>query len=295
MRDIFNVDIYKTQIWKQMRVDSEFAKLSPTCFDPNLSFKNIEINEYGVNYKLNLGSHYDVGLYTDMSSVRGRMEKEFKEAKSILNLYSYSGAFSLYGLKQGASDVVSVDLSENYLKWLDENIALNSDIDPSHHISMCTPVKDALAELSQKKKTFDLIICDPPSSSSDGEKRTNALKDYEQILPQIDTLLNKDGKAVVFLNTHQIGRKKFQFKLHDIIKNKALKLKTSTFYGLSEDCPSMPKFPEGSYLKGFLLERCENPLDEIRKVQNSPANRTPHNKKKPFKKNFRKKPVNGNR
>lgn len=299
MRDIFHIDIYRTDIWKQMRVDGDGHKEAPSCYDPNLSFKNIEINEFGVNYKLNLGSHYDIGLYTDMSSARGKMEPLFKEAKSVLNLFSYSGAFSLYALKHDAQEVISVDLSEKYLEWLDTNISLNDDLDKGKHTSMCMSVKDALNELKTKEKKFDLIICDPPSSSSDGNKRTNALKDYEKVLPQIDSLLSENGKAIIFLNTHKVNRKKFQFRIHDIIKASELKLKTSTFYGLNEDCPSMPKFPEGSYLKGFLLERCENPLEEIQKVNKGSNNK---NGKRPFKKNYKKnyrkkspKQVNGNR
>jgi 23S rRNA (cytosine1962-C5)-methyltransferase len=298
MRDVFDLDIYRTDIWKQMRVDGDMSKEAPTCLDPNISFKNLEVTEYGVKYKLNLGSHYDIGLYTDMSSTRGRMEPLFKEAKSVLNLYSYSGAFSLFGMKHGATEVISVDLSEKYLEWLDKNISLNNDIKPENHKSMKMSVKDALSSLNKDKKSFDLIICDPPSSSSDGNKRTNALKDYENTLPQIDTLLSKTGKAVIFLNTHKVNRKKFQTKIHDIIKHSKLMLKTTTFYGLNEDCPSMPKFPEGSYLKGFLLERCDNPLEEIEKVQRSaPRSSNPNKRrgKRPFNKSYKKKPVNGNR
>jgi hypothetical protein len=93
-----------------------------------------------------------------------------------------------------------------------------------------------------------------------------------------------------------VNRKKFQFKIHDIIKASGLKLKTTLFYGLNEDCPSMPKFPEGSYLKGFLLERCENPLEEIQKVQReAPRNSNNRKGKRPFNKKYSKKPVNGNR
>ncbi len=295
MRDVFDIDIYKSQIWKQMRVDSDAHKAGAVCFDPNLSFKNLEVEEYGVKYKLNLGSQYDIGLYTDMSSVREKMAPLFEKAGSVLNLYSYTGAFSLYALKNAATEVTSVDLSEKYIEWLEENLALNEQFDTKGHTSMTMPVKDALKELNASGKKYDLIICDPPSSSSDGNKRTNALSDYEKIIPQINSLLSENGKAVVFLNTHKVNRKKFQFKIHDIIKAKGLKLKTSTYYGLNDDCPSMPKFPEGSYLKGFLLEKCEKPLEEIERAQKSSGgNKKRPFKKKPFRKNF-KKPVNGNR
>jgi 23S rRNA (cytosine1962-C5)-methyltransferase len=297
MKDVFSMDVYKSQIWKQMRVDTDAHKAGAVCLDPNISFKNLEVTEYGVNYKLNLGSNYDVGLYTDMSSVREKMKPLFEKAKSVLNLYSYTGAFSLFALKNGAENVTSVDLSEKYLEWLDENLKLNADFNPESHTSMAMSAKDAMNELYESGKKFDLIICDPPSSSSDGNKRTNALSDYGSTLSQINSLLSEYGKAVVFLNTHKVNRKKFQFKLHDIIKSKGLKLKASTYYGLNDDCPAMPRFPEGSYLKGFLIEKCEKPLEEIERSQKASggANNKKPSGKKPYRKNFNKKPVNGNR
>ena len=65
------------------------------------------------------------GLYTDMSSIRRIIERNISESDSCLNLYSYTGAFSLMALKQGAKEVHSVDLSESYLRILEKNIGLN--------------------------------------------------------------------------------------------------------------------------------------------------------------------------
>ena len=281
MSDVFNIDMVKIQVWMQKRVDGSLVKEPPKSMDPNTTFKNVTVTEFGAKYKVNLGQHYDIGLYTDMSSVRDVLKPQFETAKSVLNLYSYTGAFSLFAMVNGAEDVVSVDLSRKYLDWLEENIELNEELDAETHTSMAVSALDGLNELNDQEKKFDLIICDPPSSSSDGSKRTNALKEYEKLLPAMYNSLSEDGKIVVFLNTHKINKKKFQMKLHDIIKFHKLPLRTGKFLGLNQDCPSMPRFPEGSYLKGFVIE-----IDKSRTSKQddeSGEDKAPTKKKSPAK------------
>jgi 23S rRNA (cytosine1962-C5)-methyltransferase len=294
MSDVFDLDIFRTQMWKQMRVDGDVIKAPPTCLDPNMSFRNLEITEFGVKYKVNIGKNYDTGIYTDMSSVRVALNKEFTAAKSVLNLYSYTGAFSLFGMQKGADEVVSVDLSEKYLEWLDENIELNEQLDSSKHTSMCMSSSEALKRLEKDEKKFDLIICDPPSSSNDGNRRSNALKDYEKILPSMHKVLSENGKMIVFLNTHKVNRKKFQIKIQEIINFHKLPLKTSTFYGLGEDCPAMPKFPEGSYLKGIKIEVDNDAHKKKEPGDKSPSEVASNSAKKNFNKKTYRKPYEAN-
>jgi hypothetical protein len=96
------------------------------------------------------------------------------------------------------------------------------------------------------------------------------------------------------LNTHKVNRKKFQIKIQEIINYHKLPLKTSTFYGLGEDCPPMPKFPEGSYLKGIKIE-IDN--DAHKKKENGDKDSdevTPKPAKKNFNKNTYKKTYEAN-
>lgn len=248
-----NLDLTKANVWLQKRADGEATKQKARSLDPNCSFRSVEVEEFGVKYKVELGKHYDCGLYTDMASVRSSLKNEFAHAKSALNLYSYTGAFSLFALKQNAQSVVSVDLSETYLGLLENNISLNEDLNKEHHKSMCMSTKEALDQLIADKRSFDLIISDPPSSSSDGNKRSNALQSYEKELPKMAKLLSQKGRICVFLNTRRIGRSKFESKISEIIEKEKLPLKVEKRLGLSGDCPNLKGFPEGSYLKGLVL------------------------------------------
>lgn len=256
INEIYKLDIDSEvdyeNIWIQER---SLVKDPAKCSDANVRFRNFEVEEFGVKYLVTLGKYYDHGIYTDMSSIRGRLAEELAGCKNLLNLYSYTGAFSLYALKHGLEHVHSVDLSAAYLEWLEKNLAINPDIDPTKHTSLECSTKDALTNFINDKKCFDFIICDPPSSSSDGNKVTNALAEYKDLLELINEALSPTGKALVFINTHKVSMKKFEDKIRQHIQGKKLPLKIKNKYYLSQDCPFKKGFPEGNYLKGLLLEK----------------------------------------
>ncbi len=248
-------EIKDENIWIQLRGETkELQKLPRNNVDQGRR-DEFHLSEFGIQYLIRLGSSYDHGLYTDMSSIRHTLTKIVKPGSSLLNLYSYTGAFSLWAMKLGATDVVSVDLSPKYIEWLQQNLGLNPDLDPTQHTTMTASVDDALSELKKNDKTFDIIICDPPSSSSDGSKRTSAIKAYRDLLQKMDPLLNSQGKLVIFLNTHQVTQEKFDRVLKDYLTELKLNYKLSTRLHLGQDCPTLKGFPEGSYLKGIILEK----------------------------------------
>jgi 23S rRNA (cytosine1962-C5)-methyltransferase len=192
-----------------------------------------------------------------MSAIRKSMRPYLENKKSLLNLFSYTGAFSIYCLGMDFEQVSSVDLSSKYLSWLDENIALNPRLKKENHESLCMPCERALEKFIGEKRKFEVIVCDPPSASSDGHKITNALKSYETLLPQmLEVLDEENGSLFVFLNTHTISWNKFEEKLKNIIETSSFKNKViiGKRFKLAEDCLPLKGFHEGDYLKGFLIE-----------------------------------------
>ncbi len=206
----------------------------------------ITFNEFGSKYLIK-PEDPDLGFYTDMSSIRKQLKSILKSKNVIANLFSYTGAFSLYTLSQGVKEVHSVDLSNEYLKHLEENLSLNS-----YQGSHFSHKAEVIQWLKETNLNFDLIICDPPSASTDGKRKRNNLKVYEDLLP----LLNKKShEFIIFLNTHSIGRQKFKEKIEDIIRSQNLPLKIQKEFSLNADCPRLKGFPEGDYLKGFYLKK----------------------------------------
>lgn len=248
-------EIKDENVWFQLRGETkELQKLPQNSVDQNRR-DEFHIAEFGIQYLIRLGSSYDHGLYTDMSSIRHTLAKLIQPGSAVLNLYSYTGAFSLWAMKLGATQVTSVDLSPKYIEWLQQNLALNPDLNHTQHEAIVSSVDDALSNLKKEEKKFDIIICDPPSSSSDGEKRTSASKAYKELLQKMDPLLNPKGKLVVFLNTHQVTQEKFDRLMKDYLAELKLNYKMSTRLHLGQDCPTLKGFPEGSYLKGLVLEK----------------------------------------
>lgn len=248
-------EIQDENIWFQLRGETrELQKLPINSTDPDRR-DEFHLQEFGLQYLIRLGSSYDHGLYTDMSSIRHNLKRFVTNDSSVLNLYSYTGAFSLWAMKLGAKQVTSVDLSPKYIEWLQQNLGLNPDLNPAQHEALTMSVDEALEKLRSEEKVFDFIICDPPSSSSDGEKRTSAIKAYRDLIQKMDRVLNPHGKMVVFLNTHQVTSQKFEKTIQDNLRDLKLNYKLNQRLSLGQDCPLLKGFPEGSYLKGLVLEK----------------------------------------
>lgn len=222
-----------------------------------VALSEFTLTEFGLNYQIKINQHYDFGIYSDMSAIRKNMHPYLEGKKSLLNLFSYTGAFSVYSMSLGFCEVVSVDLSAKYLTWLDENIALNPELNANQHTSLCMPCEKAMEKLISERRKFEAIICDPPSASSDGQKISSALRSYDTLLPQMLELLDEEkGQIFAFLNTHTISWTKFEEKLKSIIDVSRFKNKINIGkrFKLNEDCIPLKGFHEGDYLKGFLIE-----------------------------------------
>lgn len=248
-------EISDDHIWFQLRGETkELQKLPQNAVEQNRK-DEFHLNEFGMQYLIRLGSSYDTGLYTDMSSVRDVLKNEINAESKVLNLYSYTGAFSLWALKLGAEQVTSVDLSPKYIEWLQQNLGLNPEIDANKHEAIVKACDEALDELASVEKKYNFVICDPPSSSSDGQKRTSAIKAYKDLIAKMDKVLEHKGKMVIFLNTHQVSAPKFEKQIGDYLKELGLNYKIGKKLGLSQDCPTLKGFPEGNYLKGMILQK----------------------------------------
>lgn len=235
-------------------------KIDPLGFEIEeiKNYPEFILNEFDIKYAIRVDDeHKDVGIFTDMAAIRKEIFQKLQKTKNVLNLYSYTGAFSLCALKNGASKVVSVDLSKNYLNWLSYNISLNKDLRPEKHSSLHMSVEHAIKLLLKKDETFDLIICDPPSISAFGKSVTQAFKHYELMLPDLIKLASNEANIVIFLNTHGISSKKFFDKIHELlIKNSHTFINAEILYTISldEDCLCPESFPEGNYLKGVSIQ-----------------------------------------
>jgi 23S rRNA (cytosine1962-C5)-methyltransferase len=236
--------------WTQKRIPGEDKKHPIPYFENQES--EVIVCEGDIKFKVKFNLNHDIGLYTDMSAIRDMLYNEFKSASTSLNLFSYTGAFSLMGLKHG-HEVTSVDLSSKYMSWLEENIRINS-FDEKKHNSMVMAGDKALKKFNEDKTRFDLIICDPPSFFTDKKKRKSSKDFYKENLNTLLNCLNKNGRAIIFLNTHQVNQKQFSNLVKDILKRiPDVRIEKQLF--MSQDCKPLANFSEGNYLKCFILNK----------------------------------------
>jgi 23S rRNA (cytosine1962-C5)-methyltransferase len=115
----------------------------------------MEVREQGLKFKINLTDYLDTGLFLDHRMTRA-MVRAGSADKKVLNLFCYTGSFSVYAAAGGATEVVSVDLSKTYLKWATENMDLNGFYDPARHRYIHEDVKQWLETLPAAY--FDLVM-----------------------------------------------------------------------------------------------------------------------------------------
>jgi 23S rRNA (cytosine1962-C5)-methyltransferase len=156
-------------------------------------------HEAGLKFLVNLDDYLDTGLFLDHRLTR-QMLKEKSEGKKVLNLFCYTGSFSVYARAGGAEEVVSVDLSNTYLNRAKENMELNQLYDPvkTHFVKA-----DVLQFLpKQQDGYFDLAVLDPPtfSNSKMMKEILDIQSDYVDLIHQCLRTIKKGG--LLFFSTN---------------------------------------------------------------------------------------------
>lgn len=159
----------------------------------------IIVREQGLQFKINLTDYLDTGLFLDHRITRSLVRSE-SAGKRVLNLFCYTGSFSVYAAAGEALEVVSVDLSKTYLKWATENMELNGFFNPTRHQYLHDDVKQYLGTLG--REYFDLVIMDPPTFSN--SKRMEDFLDIQRDHPDLinQTLLAIKSGGILYFSTN---------------------------------------------------------------------------------------------
>jgi 23S rRNA G2069 N7-methylase RlmK/C1962 C5-methylase RlmI len=140
------------------------------------------VRENGLKFIINPSDYLDVGLFLDHRITRQMVQAE-ASGKKVLNLFAYTGSFSVHAAAGGASSTLTVDMSNTYLQWADRNLALNGFTGDEHQLLQA----DVLQWLKQPTDhNFDLIVIDPPtfSNSKRMEGTLDTQRDHVWILNQ---------------------------------------------------------------------------------------------------------------
>ena len=163
------------------------------------------VREGDLKFQVNLDSYLDTGLFLDHRPTRARVRSE-AAGKRFLNLFAYTGSFTVYAAAGGARESITVDLSNTYLEWARRNLDLNG-FDSEAHTRVRADVLNWLMTAVEQGERFDLIVMDPPSFSN-SKKMDGVLdvqRDHEWMVDQCMKLLNRRG--ALYFSTNLRGFK----------------------------------------------------------------------------------------
>ena len=157
------------------------------------------VEESGLKFIVNLSDYLDTGLFLDHRITRQMVKSESKN-KNVLNLFAYTGSFSVYAAAGGASEVVTVDLSNTYLNWAERNMRLNAYNDAAKFHYERADVKKYLREIGADH--FDIVVMDPPTFSN--SKKMEGFLDIQQDHVELINLCLRAMKkeAILFFSTN---------------------------------------------------------------------------------------------
>ena len=162
--------------------------------------KKIVVHEGGLKFLVNFSDYVDTGLFLDHRVAR-KMVMDEAAGKRMLNLFAYTGAFSVYAAAGGAKSTTTVDLSRTYLDWAGENFQVN-DLGGQQHQFIASDTIEFLETAAGQRKQYDLVICDPPTYSN--SKRTDSDWDvqtgYVSIFEHLKRIVSPQG--VVYFSTN---------------------------------------------------------------------------------------------
>jgi len=207
------------------------------------------VTETGHTFSVDWERGQKTGFFLDQRS--NRMFAQFyAENKKVLNAFCYSGAFSVYALKGGATLVHSVDSSKQAIVWTKENLALNG-IDSARHESSVADVKRFLV---QSTATYDMIILDPPAFAKHHNITHNALQAYIHINSEAMKKVNPGGILMTYSCSQAISREVFRSAIQAAALETGRKIRILHHLSQGPDHPVSIYHPEGEYLKGLILQ-----------------------------------------
>jgi len=214
----------------------------------------IQILENGLKFSVDVKNGHKTGFYLDQRDNRKHVS-EFSRGKNVLNCFSYTGGFSVYALSSGAKNLTQIEASESALDLSTKNIELNNP-DDSKIENISGDVFEVLRKFRDERRTFDLIILDPPKFAESESQIQKASRGYKDINLLAIKLLNPGGILFTFSCSGHISQELFQKIVADAALDSGREVKIIKQLTQAADHPVALNFPEGLYLKGLIC--CAN-------------------------------------
>lgn len=210
--------------------------------------KNMVVLEYRNKFKINWEEGQKTGFFIDQRENR-KLVQEYSKARAVLNVFGYTGGFSVYAMKGGASLVHSVDSSAKAIDLTNENIALNFEQTNRHEAFAV----DAFEFLEKADQKYDLIILDPPAFAKHHNVLHNALQGYKRLNAKAIEKIKPGGILFTFSCSQVVSRENFRKSVFAAAANTGRNVRILHQLAQPSDHPVNIYHPEGEYLKGLVV------------------------------------------
>ena len=205
--------------------------------------------ENGHKFLVNWTEGQKTGFFLDQRDNR-KLVGEMSKGRNVLNLFCYTGGFSIYALAAGAEHVDSVDSSKKAMMMVDRNVLLNG-FDPSRHTSLCCDAIDYLKQCQEGK--YDLMIVDPPAFAKHRGALRNALRAYQRLNAAAISKVAPGGLVFTYSCSQVVDKEAFALAVFSAAAQCGRSVRILD--RLNQPCDHSVNIyhPEGEYLKGLLL------------------------------------------
>jgi 23S rRNA (cytosine1962-C5)-methyltransferase len=210
--------------------------------------ESVEILENGLRFMVDLVRSQKTGFYLDQRENR-RLAESWARGRTVLNCFSYTGAFSVFALKGGALAVDSVDTSEHALELARENCRLNGVEGDGNHFF----VMDVFDFLRQKDLRYDFVILDPPAFAKKKMEVVRACRGYKDIHRIVFQTIPSGSLVMTFSCSFFVDETLFQRIIFQAAREASRNIRILQKHHQAYDHPINIYHPESDYLKGFLL------------------------------------------
>lgn len=204
--------------------------------------------ENGLKFKVNWEEGQKTGFFIDQR-VNRDLVRHYSRGRKVLNTFCYTGGFSVAALAGGATEVVSIDLSERAVKLADENVRLNFGQEAKHEAIAC----NAVEYLKDIDSDYDLIILDPPAFAKHHKVLGNALQGYKKINARALQKIRSGGILFTFSCSQAVSRELFRTTIFTAAAIAGRKVRIIGQLTQPADHPINIYHPEGEYLKGLVV------------------------------------------
>ena len=202
--------------------------------------------ENGVLYQVFMNDGLMTGIFLDQHEVRGSLVDGLAMGKSLLNMFSYTAAFSVAAAMGGASETTSVDLAKRSRELSEAHFQANG-LSTDNHRFIVMDVFEYFKYAKRKGLTYDVIVLDPPSFARNKKQTFSVAKDYHKLISQSLEILNPGGIIIASTNAANVSRQKFTEQIDKGFAGRSYQILNK--YGLPADFAYNKKDESSNYLK----------------------------------------------